>query len=593
MGKNGKVIEKKDNKASDQRLINEALQKTNITIKELQSYSSKDFTHINHKFLAFHKNNNKLQTTVINLKKILWQQDQQQHLEAVIDLFLELKLSLHEIRSVAHKNKEVFVQLFENLEYIQVPLNNYRQNLITLKLLASNFKLDIAALNLTTKESEKIKELTAFLENIGMFFPESETFLLKYQEHLEMLIETVNNILEDFLSEIEDSLSSFFGVSDHVKNDMEKAKVTYSEIEDSFKLCHKNVETIITKLQYQDIIRQRIEHVEETQEETIKNLQAEVTSDGSAELSLERILQIKQVVGLQSAHLIHINSEFQNAIDTITDTIKKYNSNLDNVIDKSVKFSKTISHFDNLVNMDNDGLGKVFLVLDQLGDTLKEVSAEVNVLESKKPSLINYFNEINDITKQVSKIKNSIKSVSNEGTLKKIFSLLESCENLQEKVSKGFEIFNTNLLDIGHNKKSLTATYTEINAVAKNYNKETVNGIYASFDKEKALMVNEISNTKGAIKDISGTLHELKYYQFFEAGVQEIIQYMDEIKSAFAGITADDKDINEKLEHIKKRYTTTIEHDVHSQFSLKEENQIDELVNNLDAVEDSDDVEFF
>src|SRR5208337_2518300 len=83
-----------------------------------------------------------------------------------------------------------------------------------------------------------------------------------------------------------------------------------------------SIDKIITNLQYQDIIQQKITHIQQTHKDIINKIR-DIKESEDGEINDQQredwFVQIRDIAGLQAAQLIHANKEYQKAIEIISD----------------------------------------------------------------------------------------------------------------------------------------------------------------------------------------------------------------------------------------------------------------------------------
>ena len=83
-----------------------------------------------------------------------------------------------------------------------------------------------------------------------------------------------------------------------------------------------SIDKIITNLQYQDIIQQKIAHIQQTHR--ILSIKSMISAMREMKKQIIKnvlvgSVQIRDIAGLQAAQLIHANKEYQKAIEFISD----------------------------------------------------------------------------------------------------------------------------------------------------------------------------------------------------------------------------------------------------------------------------------
>ena len=590
------IIENGHLQVSELNEIIEILKQTEEKIIDLQNYSSKDFSFLNQKFLTFHKKTKALIEKINGYKNNIWGNSTKNNLEIYINKVGGFSDIVSKIKQTFLNQIEYFKELHEKIGYIHVPLSNYKQNLFTLKLLSTNLKIDKLATLKRERISDKIDDLILILESISLFFPKINKYIEEYLSELDVVISELIMCM-DSCQLVDNDFSQFLNFSKLINEKISDSKKINEEFEKYEKFSNKNVDTIITKLQYQDIIRQRIEHIQETHKEMISDL-TELTNLNQKKDDYQKIFfQIKDIVGLQSAHLIQINQEFQKAIEKISETLKDYNSNISTLSkiagsqinifsDPSLKFN---------IGLSTSSSTRKYSEIENL---LSVLTKKINDLNNKTNELSGYFEDIKGISERMEKVSRSINQNSNTSTLSKISSLLNDNLKLSEKINGDIEGF---LLIFNAEKDNhFNDIYKEVILLREVSGKIEIPEIKLIIDNLYDLSLEIESHLKEynyEQKLISSALHELQYYQYFEKNVNYIIEYLNTINESFSSVLeTTDRNIEKNIDYIKERYTTSTEHIVHKEYSGSEENQTNEVFinnNDIDDEENIDNVEFF
>jgi len=518
----------------------------------------------------------------------------------------------HEIHSFYEKLKkqaEAFCQKFTitmefleslslQLRFVFFPIKNFGQNLMSLKYLLANLNLSLA---ISDNSSEFIEQFKLIDKNITDLKLHSESISKNFNHLLKISKTTCLNFSEvknQNIINIEALLLSTKSRIHSIEKQFSSNKKCVPKIREKTNKSTESINDIITKLQYQDIIRQKMEHIQKTQKDLISELNKfENTSIDEKHINdkAKLFLRIRDIAGLQAAQLIHANKEYQSALEIIVnnfiqvgDNMKVISEMCGNIItdkkEKEVNLFNEINdkiasieddfknRFNQNIKLNKDILliehqleqseiyftvfGKLISGLDNnmelyLEKINKEFSAEKNVLESLN-QVKDLFTEIkkntvglNDVTKYLNPVKKQIKS------------FIKEFEKL--KLSTGFGEIREIVSKLNSFRQSLE------NKLKENH---------------------DISNQ--ALESIKRSISEIKYYDFFENIIKEIIAELNTINyNLKVDESEEDSSIEANLLKLKKYYTMETEHKIHDQISKGEDMEID--INN----DEDGDIEFF
>ncbi|MFO8066216.1 MAG: hypothetical protein R6U11_01405 [Bacteroidales bacterium] len=583
-----------------------------IKIMELHKCSSSDFLALN----AALKDNHKKANIITGITKEAFQK---LGTDGNIIVFQQLKNDLSNLKKQANKfiikvDKSLSclenVQLYLNM--IPVSVNSYIQNLSVLKLLFSNIKLTssfsgFSTSNLTKEDNSLIeKELIS----IKKLCQPIEKNISSTQNSIKPLYDTLSAVKKDVLFKIINQI-------DKAQNEVEflekqnknafKLQKQFDVMSDNFS---KNVESIITNLQYHDIIRQKMEHIQQTHQ-LVKNDINEIEKtksniSGKAKI-YACIMQIPQISKIQTAQLLHANKEFQQAIDRITKKMSEIGQN----INQTARIFKSLPVFgeqNGKINIDKSNeIFKDVLFTCKLG------TGEFSAINKNTLQIQNSINELQKLFSEIDSLDNAIeqmvvkkftnglllnnkKNTENYTQAEQILKIYSDNHyekskinklliNITEQINNSLRI-NKSFISKKHGILNLEKTsHSAIDKISN------IKAVYSSLKDAKKLIIinsNEISEqNKKAVK-------ESKYYKYFERTIDEIVNSFNNISKIVKtnNLTDIEGIKNDKnFKQIEDYYTMHSERMIHNQALAAEEANQDN--NNDNDSDEGNDVEFF
>lgn len=365
----------------------------------------------------------------------------------------------------------------------------------------------------------------------------------------------------------------------------------------------ESVNNIITNLQYHDIIRQKMEHVQATHKEIINELSTIDSDDKEHTLSdqAQQFLQIRDIAGLQIAQLINTNKEYQKAFSMITKKFWDISEDMAAIASLSSDFiGDSFDNSDSFYKEIEDKLKYIIQLLRRLINANHEFGNEIALINQtiqKKELLVNDVNCIyKKLEKNLMKLSDKIKQEfkSDQAVIKIIEEIELLNQTLSNNVSDSVLFYNQSL--------NISSKLLKIN---KDENDSGMNGDLISLSDDINELLSSINlhnekidklltaNNKIGLQvssDIKSSVEQVKYYDFFEKIILEII---NELNGLYYRL---DKDIlitlrnskNENLKSIENRYTMETQRNIHKK--VIDENDISGSVkeNNNDS-----DIEFF
>ncbi len=468
----------------------------------------------------------------------------------------------------------------EKTNYLTLLVNNLNQDLSTVKLLFTNLKFDPLFnidLSIVYEQIEVIsmclKQLEDLINNLHYQLNEA----IKFTD--EGFI-TSFDLLSEQLENIKGSYQLLYGLS-------KTASKYHSNLKNLEEKRSSSASEIITNLQFQDILRQKIEHVQDAYDEIINELKKIQTEKSSPKP--EELFKIRDITTLQSAQLMHSSQEYQSATETILNKINELNTLLnkfqsiwnhfckpENTKIQSIK-SKLQEH-NSLLNAQSFSL---FHIAEKFESLTFNLLKQIETLKTKYVDKNNICSSFDILKEQFSNIEKHYSKDKNLGTVMQIKSELSKFDTgfnkLSVEMKKYHNLFHENhfnMQSILKNDLQAIKSYAEknsryygnkLNTLINNLNQGTVNLIaHAEFD-----------------------VKQVTYYKNFDKEINEIIHLLDNLLSK---ISVSKNDIDKaRLEHLKQLYTMDSERRIHDLITGKKNTNRDNSKKN----KDSDEVEFF
>lgn len=552
--------------------VESTFQQVSNKIDGLINCSVKDFVLLNSAFKNYHNVIQTLASSTEDYQNIILSNTANAELSTQCSI---AESAVNDTHSIIVKQLKFLKELRDKYSYLLLCSNNLRQDLSTIHLLFANIRFDPSI-------KIDLNEMTSCYNNLHKAFLDNEK-LIKGQS--DKIVETIDFSIEGFSN----SLELFSSIIDKVKEqsiDISKLQLSAKSINKQISSIEEKKKTstseIITNLQFQDILRQKIEHIQEAQGHITEKLYKNHTPN--SDISQDELFQIRDISALQSALLIHANQEYQTAVENILQRInelkwvyEKYNSlwcqvclpEKTSLQSKLTKIAQEISILQNQAFSINQ-------FAEKYGTLLKKITKQNQAVVLLK-SVNNKANT--EIQKLQNLICNSDASAGT-GEFSPLTQLKDECKKIcagyQKMVRQLNDIDQTNINDFSVEfEKPLTSTKT-LNACS-----DVISDIIKLYLKE--LNATD-SNTNNAQSQIAFNVEQVNYYKTFEKEVQEITELLDQLLKK---VNLNKQDLDpDKLEELKEMYTMESEREVH-------ENLTKERKQDTTEEDDSDEVEFF
>ncbi len=569
-----------------------------VKITTLNESSAKDFLNLNNSLKGNYKIAEKISNNATKLFEIFAGKDRNYLLSKLDSYHTGLKIQIDDFIGYVTTGARVLDNIQSSLNSVFIPVKNFNQNLMTLNFLMANLKLNLTYLHKDNENVHKIdllikdiKSSKEAYDNLEMKINKLKALVKSVFDFFNNLKEQQNLILETLLEQIKSSVIILSAKHQEASVQMpELAKKT----EDYF----ENVSKIVTNLQYHDIIRQKMEHVQQTHKEIIEELNAFDFSDENAELAghTKKFLKIRDIASVQVAQLIHTNQEYQEAIEKITKNFLEIGEDM-----------KSIAHMCSAFSEHNLAYG-----ITHFQEIEKKLERAVELINKFSSDGEEFNNRINNIQLACDEIDGELQKLSskNKQLSKQIIEIFKMLDNLDANIP-GLDKLKYQIKDINENVQEdlelIKSHYDDVNdelysigtIVAEEYEKDfkhKLNRIAESIYSIVKVLNEDNSEVKEILDEnkelgnqlamnIQASIEKVKYYDFFEQVIEEIIIELNNIYLAIKS-DSDSLKLDDNLESLKERYTMESQRDIH-------DNIMNEDSEKNKKEEDEDDIEFF
>lgn len=543
-----------DKPTSGQEVLEEAVtifDKVKSKIDGLIDCSVKDFELLNSNFKLYFNNLQKISEATNSFIDFILTANQHKDLMELSDPDVFDKEKIY--KRLTNYTEQLKI-VYKDFNYFLLIISNLKQDLSTIRLLFTNLRFDPSF-------STDYKKINKLLDSIGNFYEKEEVHISKIcislNETINFTEEILFNSIEIFgkqIDKIREALMHLLYLSYSSKQQKQKLELLDSKRASS-------TSAIITNLQFQDILRQKIEHVQEAHNEITSSLKN--THHEGDTLTDDELFKIRDINTLQSAQLIHANQEYQRAVETIVLRISDLNTLLNNYQNIWNHFCKPES-------------SKFILIKSKL---LESKSHD----NSKNLSLNHIYERFLTLSNNLAKsFNNSLSSINNQGNIYDELKLLREILNSADKSLSKNKEFNS-IKQINGEFDKLEECFIKLSQSLKSYfSEDQANSFFPQVDIKLEIesikkfserivdfynlyLNNQIEQLNGTISidlSVSFSVEQVSYYKTFEKEVKEIIDLLDKL---LININITKKEIDqERLEHLKKLYTMESEHEVHN-----------------------------
>lgn len=515
-----------------------------------------------------------------------------------------------QLKNTSETISELFRRLMINFDNLFLPLRNFNQNLLTLKFAIANLDFNIKYYDTGSKESEKLletsKEVIGEINNIKLFYPEVDAGLFEIKGAMHNLQKEITEIEDSGLPSVLSLIHQNDKFIRHIKNKHNDAVEKIPQLTQKTETHFDNIEKIITNLQYHDIIRQKMEHIQDTHKDIIGQLEQLDKSKNSdnIEEKIKSYIKIRDITGLQVAQLIHTNKQYQTSMSIITQKFQDISTDISIVSDLCKHFGLYTSKVRKVSYQD------VYAKFSEAADIIKDFS----FVFSKTLQRINQFltmlskwssklQKVSEFTKRLDKLV--IDTVWNTSGFDVNQADIENTVNQVKFLASAIQRTAENVKAM-HGKIKLLADELQkqtAQTITKGYDEKwhgnfihKIETTIKDFESDSSFITKLIDkNTDRSIKfniKIKASIEQVRYYDFFETIVEDIVDKLNELSGKLNLKVNINTDMSENLAEILRRYTTYSEYNIFAKYtgeSLEHDREIDSELDDGENIDNEDD----
>ncbi len=570
-------------------------------ISSLHTISSKDFLYFNKLLKQYYKNikeisdANSVISVFINNDLPVIKSDINDKNAMQVKLISETDSNINNVI-------DLLTQIYSSIDLLVVPFNNFKQNLITLKYILANLKLHLNYVELSNKNElqKSVESIESSIEKIYNQIEkidtntESVSKQITYLKNNTCLIENLSS------SKLNNEIRKAINIFKKISSDSYLPESFVSDLNSRTQKCFAYMGEVITNIQYHDIIRQKMEHIQTSQNKLINEIKSINKSEQNTDDQLQLIVKIPEITDIQVAQLLYTNKDYQTSIEKITNQLievgnemKALHSIYSSIHENAYKFDS------NTINQIVAAQGVFSGYFEKLTENRKKATVKISQLKSDYNNLKNEYNTIFLNEKALRKEVHNFESLMRANGKNFGKELTRRIKDLFSDLQVNSNSLKTHLNSITQNIKFLTNIFDTFKPRSENYyiDKKSIDnlsdktGQIKQKTKEYALLSTKISD------EITLSLKKIEYYTYFKITVEEIVSLLNEINKIvnYDSLKSNLGDNKKYLKEIEKLYTMKSERDIHAKLTDTGKS-VDELLNESDSIPyniDDNDIELF
>ncbi len=426
---------------------------------------------------------------------------------------------------------------------IQHPLEEYKKNTSTLKQLVTKFKKTFVY----SKDNDRLEDpnivaIEGLITKMDTTFPLINESIKNLKTLADKLTDDLNKINKKNLTNFSDLLYKLSLTNMEISGMVDEKTSQIPGLNDTIKLCFKNIDYILINLQYQDIIRQQLDHMKNIQFKIVSDLkEAEKTDDYNVELINYKFgSRIPEIAELQAAQFLYTNNEYKNVIEKIKNKFAEIAEFLNSYTDASSQFLNAYIRLDkDILNDINSRLDDYTNAYEEFIKFKKNYAKDLKEIDSISDNIYGYFTTLNSINANIEQLTfNIIKRHFNSKDQKDINYFSQQFATVSSDNNKELHSIQYIYTGIQKNSKYLVLSIDNTRAdvlmlKTKKEFFESVNKNFTLISKEypeiKKILQKNITLSETIAKEIIPSYDNSNIYETFTKITEELLFNLNHI----------------------------------------------------------------
>ena len=580
-------------------------------IIDLHKCSSDDFLGLSSDFKRYYSNSKGISDKASEIFELLSEENNKNLFNELQTLYKDLNKIQTQSRLSLRNTSDSIKCIKTLLEQLFIPIKNLKQNLSTLKFLIANINLSEIELSSKVKANweNSLEISTSILNDYRESCAQSESQVLSIESNITNVLNELDSFCHSNTNDFENLLNNIHFAIIFFAEKHEEVKLQIPELTLKTKNNSQNISEIITNLQYQDIIRQKIEHIQKGHSKIqpeLQELYEKDCSDNQKEIQLFQ--KVKDIAGLQAAILVSANKEYQVAIEKITNKFieigddmvgitaicTRLNSSQDNITDLHLvemldRLCNSEQLLTNFIQRSNSFHEQIKTINNPLYKVIVELTNLVEISSKHTESIQSIISFITNNSEKDSTVDSNLSHLVE--VFKDINQFENSIQNILIQLIKCEEEFDVKQQDLDNSVVSDNTVKKAVSSINSVLKQVEIKGESVRY------LLGEISSQSiNIVQEIKDSIKRIKYYDLFEKSINSIISDLNQLHSKLSGSDLSETQRIENLSTMKGLYTMETEHKIHDRIISQNEGEL--FTNNSpdeesEAQENTDEVELF
>lgn len=577
----------------------------NEELRKLNSISESEFLETGEYLRKFYNKSKDISGFSLQISELLSGNDITETIKNLKLFLLNLEKYSAETDGLTENANSTLLQIRKNINDIYSPLEGFKKSVKLLNILGISIRIEDASLNSDNKEFNILaEEVTKLSEVIRSKLDVTFKLTIQLDKMIEDTLKKVNKLIIERNSNKDEIIKKVDeGLLHLIEKKQESAQIA-EMIPVKSEIISKQAGKIVTAIQFHDITRQQIEHIQSAYMELADGYHD--LEDANQEKMVESASVINEMMRLQLNQLFQTRESIRKA----TSEIKNGLSSLQKDVTDFISFSQSITGItgDQSSTVLTEIQQKIKTVNLSLKENLQTNKELVDAVSSSADTIEKISSLLNDIKMAGLEIElislNAIVKTAKLGSRGAALSVLassirglsidtaEQIKNIDETILGITEISQSLRKGVSNETEKNTKELDEMTLVLEGLTgkAEDVNSSI------KILNQNLNSEVKQLSTEISKLLGNLRIEELFNYSLNAVEEIMKEVISQTAK-NANLKLIGENrpLNFLEKNYSMKSERDIHKSFYTKNGNSVNykEHINDNDIESNESNIEFF
>lgn len=577
-------------------------------IIELHNCSSEDFLGLNADFKKYYKQSKVISENANEIFKSLTEGGSGALFRELQNLYKDIKNAQDHFVNQLGSSLVLINGIHNSLDLLFLPTKNLNQDLMTLKFLLTNLKLSSSYYDgKNTINSDKfITDYGSIINDLKQCSHDNENNISNLLEEVSKGIMVIDSILKRTQTDLDLILNNIhYGIILFAEK-YEETNRQIPELTQKTERSSQSIADIVTNLQFQDIIRQKIEHIQETHKGILDELErfGETIDRSDTEKQTKLLLKIRDIAGLQAAILVKANKEYQLAIEKITDEFLAIGNDMTGISVLCKDISKTNEnseefHLSDMLHKLQDSA----VILTNFIEAGSEYTVTIEKIGVSINNTIKGISTYSELNKKLKSITASISlnipnDINSNDILTQFLNVNEDIQKFEEVIIENFKkvvkceenlsIELCNFCNQTKNQKYFGQAVENMNVI--------LNQLKERSDRINLLLNENLDLSKSISTGVKESIKNIRYYDLFEKNIVDIIIELNKIYKKIKGEYQDENERAENLKTVKDLYTMESEFIIHNK--VVDTNEEIDLFTKDDITKDientnSDEVELF